>query len=344
MIQKTMRRTFIKIGAVACAVAVTITLCAIFLLPKGISLFYYDPTEPAVNEKYSGLQTTRMDLDLAVYTELFLPGCYRGAVNAQPLGYGKYTISIPQVVSWNGKHESINGMLTRNKLTLYNPDLFQLPVMNTFVLPETVKGDFQFRDHDTGKKVGVAGLPESAYEQLEGLNDDEWYQAYISFAEITDYADFYQWLQTYLQDGTYDFSEIWCAVYTEGEDGQILGQNIGFNIYPGGNTLHWNQEKYPELSLLPDTDALESWPEMSDTARIQTHFVSLLQYMQDNWKFAKIMNPSLREPANFDEMMESVERDGLRLYGFSIRTRKDTLLKLRDDATISYIYAHPVKW
>ena len=50
-------------------------LCAVFILPKAVSKFYYDPNEAA--GAYEGMTTTRMSLDLSVYSELYLPGNYR---------------------------------------------------------------------------------------------------------------------------------------------------------------------------------------------------------------------------------------------------------------------------
>lgn len=44
----------------------------LYLPPKAVSDFYYNPNE--VVGKYEEMTTTRMDLDLSVYSELFLPG------------------------------------------------------------------------------------------------------------------------------------------------------------------------------------------------------------------------------------------------------------------------------
>ena len=66
--------------AFAVCSAVFIVFCAVFILPKAVSKFYYDPNEAA--GAYEGMTTTRMSLDLSVYSELFLPGNYRDQVNA----------------------------------------------------------------------------------------------------------------------------------------------------------------------------------------------------------------------------------------------------------------------
>ena len=45
MIQKTIRRTFLKMGAIVGAGVLAIVLCVIFVLPQVVSAFYYNPNE-----------------------------------------------------------------------------------------------------------------------------------------------------------------------------------------------------------------------------------------------------------------------------------------------------------
>ena len=83
-IQRSIRKAFIKMGMIVGAAVLVIVLCAVFILPKAVSKFYYDPNEVA--GKYEEMITTRMDLDLSVYSELFLPGNHRDQVNAVSRG------------------------------------------------------------------------------------------------------------------------------------------------------------------------------------------------------------------------------------------------------------------
>ena len=83
MIQKTIRRTFLKMGAIVGAGVLAIVLCVIFVLPQVVSAFYYNPNEVVgIGEGSDNITTTRMSLDLSVYSELFWPGSYRNTVNA----------------------------------------------------------------------------------------------------------------------------------------------------------------------------------------------------------------------------------------------------------------------
>ena len=71
-IRWSIRKAFIKMGTIVGAVVLIFVLCAVFILPKAVSKFYYDPNEAA--GAYEGMTTTRMSLDLSVYSELYLPG------------------------------------------------------------------------------------------------------------------------------------------------------------------------------------------------------------------------------------------------------------------------------
>ena len=75
-VNRAIRRAFLKMGAAVCAVTLVVVLLILFVLPNIVSNFYYDPGR-IVGENSSGGTTNQMSLDLAVYTELALPGTYR---------------------------------------------------------------------------------------------------------------------------------------------------------------------------------------------------------------------------------------------------------------------------
>ena len=131
-IRHSIRKAFIKMGTIVGTVVLLLVFCAVFILPKAVSKFYYDPNEAA--GAYEGMTTTRMSLDLSVYSELYLPGNYRDQVNAVSRGYGEYDIVIPQTYTWTGKFTSVSGRLVRCKLTLYDNNILSRPAL-MFYLP-----------------------------------------------------------------------------------------------------------------------------------------------------------------------------------------------------------------
>lgn len=313
-IKKSIRLAFVKTGVIVGAAVLAIVLFVVFALPKLVSNFYYDPTEVVAEGEYS--QTDRMSLDMAVFSEMYLPGNYRDTVIAEPRGYGAYDINIMQTSSFDGRFTNVSGKLERGKLTLYDTNTLRMPCGNAFVQPEHVED------------MGAAGTRQEAFALLEKLDKNESYQGFVSLADVTDYASFYKWF-----DGLeLDAYELWCAVYDD-EDAMMWGQNIGFSPYNSGKLLNWDNDTYPSLSLLSETMGNEC-----DAELMKTHFISMLKYLRDNGEIAKMMGV---DGLGYDAIIESVESDGLNICGFAIIAKPDTLIELSRDPAVSYIYTTP---
>ena len=95
-IRWSIRKAFIKMGMIVGVAVLVIVLCAVFILPKAVSDFYYNPNE--VVGKYEEMTTTRMDLDLSVYSELFLPGNHRSQVSAVSRGMVNTILSFRRLL------------------------------------------------------------------------------------------------------------------------------------------------------------------------------------------------------------------------------------------------------
>ena len=111
-VNRAIRRAFLKMGAAVCAVTLVIVLLILFVLPGVVSQFYYDPGRIVGQDSYGGT-TNQMSLDMAVYTELALPGTYRNNVQVEDRGYGNYDISIYQNVSRTGRFQNTAGQIGR---------------------------------------------------------------------------------------------------------------------------------------------------------------------------------------------------------------------------------------
>ena len=337
MIERSIHRAFVKLGVTVGAAVLVLTLCAVFLLPQVVSLFFYNPNKVVGRASESGITTTQMSLDLSIYTELFVPSGYRNEVIANSNGYGSYDIVIPQTASYTSRFTTVSGRLERGKLTLYNPDVLRLPTANAFVLPESISDPLSVSSED-GTAIGPFGTKEKDYEMLSSLSDTEWYTAYVSLSDIMSYDDFIAWLDS---KKDLQYASLWCAVYTSGEDGSLLAKNIGFTAAPSGTCLDWDRNAYPNLCLLDNAD--DSFHDyQTDSSALTTHFISLLSYLQDHDEIVSLFGNS-GEVSDYSAVIDSVSRDGLRLYGFAIGAKKDTILSLRDDANVSYIYTTPLQ-
>lgn len=313
MVNKSIRRAFIKMGVIVGSVTLAAVLTVIFVLPGLVSRFYYNPNEVAAVSE-DGIKTDRMSLDLSVFTELFLPGAYRDNAYAEAEGYGKYQISIPQTLSITGNFTTVAGKLERNHLTLYNPDLLRFPTGNAFVGPAT--------RHD----YGPSGPAEKAFSKLQELDENQMYTAYFSLDQLMDYGTLYKDL-----NGSAAF---WYAVF----NGYSSQNAIGFYPGIGGYDLTWDAETYPLLRTTDeatDFDALVEDPEA-----MQTHFLSMLRYMKDFPELAQMFNLGYTD---WDAAIEYIEENGLQIYGFCVTADKETILKLSEYEHVSYVYTVPAR-
>ena len=325
LVQRSIRRAFVKMGVIVGAVVLVLVLGAVFLLPHAVDQFYYDPNEVVgADAKYPDLTTTRMSLDLGVYSELFLPGQRRNNAIATPQGYGVYDLTIPQNVSRTGAFRTFNGRLTRDELLFYDGDALRHPAGNAFRFPEEL-------DKNPNSNTPPWGTSEEAKANLADLDDSGWYQGFISLNRVFSYADFLTWMEENELD-----TSLWCAVPVTDENGDLSRTLIGFNVGQGGMCLDWDRETYPHLSLLdngnPDTDPRD--PEV-----MEEHFLSMLKWTRDNPEFSEMMHTNVGHMPQF--IMDSVEREGLRVYGFSITAKKSELVELAEDPDVGYVFAEP---
>lgn len=342
-IQRSIRRAFIKMGMIVGAAVLIIVLCAVFILPKVVSKFYYDPNEVA--GKYEEMTTTRMELDLSVYSELFLPGNHRDQVNAVSRGYGEYDIVIPQTSSWTGKFTSVSGRLVRGKLTLYDNNVLSRPIMQ-FYLPgdETAWEAWEVDENGKETKMDTEARKQASIqdskEAIEAYNDNDWYLAYVSVNDIMDYKDFIKWFQNLSDQKELEWGALWCAVHTEDADGYCVEPNIGFCPMPSGMSMSWDREKYPQLSLLDNSDSYNDIKE-NDEEAMQTHFISMLSYIQDHDDILSMMGQTTDSPGRYQDMIDYVQNNGLKIHGFAVSAKKKTLLELYKEDVVSYIQTTP---
>ena len=340
--RKTIRKAFIKLGVITGGLVLVIILCAVFILPQVVSLFYYNPNRSAGTSSETGISTTQMSLDLSVYSELFLPGGHRDYVSAMPLGYGAYDIQIPQTFSRNGRFTSAGGKLVRGKLTLYDSNVLAQPLLQ-FYIPGDTSNRVIYTKDEQGNVTEEDSMKDdiaASKEQIAGYNDTDWYLAYVSLSEITDYGTFISWINTLDQQGSLNAGDLWCAVYAQNQDGHSISYPpVGFSPEPSGSSMNWDREKYPYLSLLDDEK--EEYTDISDEATMKTHFQSMLSYMGEHSDILKMLGHS-NWADDFSQINTWIDENGLKTYGFAICATKNTLQQLYDDSHVSYIQSAPL--
>lgn len=310
MVRKAIRLAFVKMGLVVGCTILTVILAVIYLLPDFVSGFYYNPNE-VVGTSSTGYDINRMSLDLAVYSELFLPSKYRDHVIAEDLGYGKYSLMIPQTSSYSGQFTTVGGVLDRNKLTLYDPNLLTGFPGNAFVMPSPVSGIYP--------ATGAVGSAERAFAKLQELDDDAVYTAYFSLNELTDYETIYE-----------QVGMAWYAV----DCGTTY--NFGFWSNFSGNVFDWDREKYPLLSTKDSNGSIkESLENAASEDAMRTHLLSMLRYMQDH---PEVMELFGCDHYALDFVIRHIETNGMKIYGFVAIGDQETILKIAEADNIAYVF------
>ncbi len=102
LLRREKRRFGIRIGASVLAAL----LLAEYLLPRLVSLFFYDPA-------------ASLGCELALYTELFRPDFYRTEAYVRARGYGEYDLLIPAPREEGSARGHVFGSIVRGQLVLY---------------------------------------------------------------------------------------------------------------------------------------------------------------------------------------------------------------------------------
>lgn len=325
MIRHSIRRAFMKMGSIILLVTVGIVLTVIFLLPRMVSGFYYNPGE-WVSENEN---TNRLSLDMAVYTELMYPGNDRDRVQVTDEGYGKYNVNIQQTYTLGEQFSHIAGQINRGKLTLYDTNILVKPWGNTFAwYTVTNMEDKEVTLTELSKEgrlgVSAADGPESAAEEIASLKEDKNYIAYVSLDKMMPYQEFADYLKKNDME-----SMVWCAV--KASDTQQ--SDLGFNCITGGySLLDYDKEKYPHLRIEE-----ERWGDQVylDSEFMKNHFIDLLNYMADQQEFCKMMD---EEVEMYRSAAKYIAENGMNIYGYVTVLDKEKLQKLNDSSEVYEIY------
>lgn len=362
LVNQSIRRAFLRLGVATLAAAVIVILLLQFGLPRMVSLFYYNPGRtveiPGDISKESGGSDTaqaenQMTLDMAVYSELFLPCNERGYVDVEDKGYGVYDISIAQTISYNGSFTSVSGEIVRGDLKLYDPNVLREPTGNCFAWFQGPADTTKSLEEGLPEEYNMcaAGKREDALQTIEDLDDQELYVGYVTLNRMMDYESF----KAYLDEQ--DVINPWCAVKTgESEGDMFRANNLGFNCkFSASTPMYWDMAKYPDLLMYSEYSRLAGGQEGSESdywdeqdAKMQSedamvvHFTSMLRYLADQDAFMNMMGKE-QEAQELRQAADYVEEKGITVYGFAAVMNRETMLQLFDQDEVYEIYVERLK-
>ncbi|MEE1169238.1 MAG: helix-turn-helix transcriptional regulator [Anaerovoracaceae bacterium] len=163
---------------------IVIAAVLVKLMPGIVSKLYYDPTKivaKAVDEDGGYYETTRLELDARVYSELYLPQFKYEFAESTPQGYGKYDFSLEESIRIEpAKEHQVFGHIARNHIQIYDPTEFR-------------KSDAEFvRDVESD-----GDIKDWMREDLASLDDGKRYIAYVTLNEDMDYEDACKWIDQF---------------------------------------------------------------------------------------------------------------------------------------------------
>lgn len=327
MIHRSIRRAFVKLGVTVVAIVVAFILFAQFALPHIVDAMYYQP------DKIIAGDTKQFDLDMAVYTELFVPNQRRMTTMVESNGFGEYDFVVYQNYSVNRNFVDAAGKMDKGEIIFYNYNVMAPPTGNAFAWSgidlEYNKGPLSEQINPNSNAIYAAsGSPKDARKTLEELEEGVYYNAFVSLDSIMDYEDFV----AYIDKCGDSLMGVWCAPLVSDHFSDC--DNIGFFYHQSaGAVLDWDNEAYPNLLL---SDAyFEDRLDMDVETNAIEHFTSMLQYMDDQEAFSEMLNVNNK---NYEAKIAYVQEHGLKIYGYMTVADKEQLLKLMDQEEVYTIY------
>lgn len=330
MIKKSIRKAFIKLGVAVGVIVLALVLAANTVLPNIVDAMYYNPAK-VVGRTESGAETSQLDIDTMVYTELFTPGYYRTQAYASHEGYGKYDIEVFQSFSHTGQFNNVYGSIDKNKLTLFDDTIFKLPTENAFWY-EGVEGL-------AGQGgTGAAGSKENSFKKLTELSDTDHYVTYVTFDKVMNYDQLLSWCDKN------NVNPDWFALcaYDDLSNYPYYTDGItGFNFFGNASEHAYDNEKYPYLDFFDVIESADDYHLNKASADVmKAHVTSMLRYTLENKDFYEMAGYNSSE-TELRSLLESVENHGIFSYGFVITAQKDKILEISEKENVNYIYTTP---
>lgn len=315
LIQKAIRRAFFKMGAIFTAISMILILFIQFGLSPLMDSFYYDPA------KSLGKNMNQITLDISIFTELLFPLDIQDSVAVSSTHYGTYDIFLQPSVTRDSSFPTLYaGKISRNHLTMYDPNILNLPAGNLLLKPE------QYYAQWTWSSLNKKDIEHKIYD----LQDETMYKTYISFNDYQSFSDF----KSFEKENDINLS--WVACRT-GETDSYLDYITGFQTQPEGIIQHNPYpDRYPYLKLdstdlsLNELDALTN-----DENTMKNHMVSMLRYLSNQNTFCKMIGI---ETGILKSTSSYIEENGLSIYGFVSWLNKKDIEKLQHSDIIRSVY------
>ena len=99
------------------------------------------------------------------------------------------------------------------------------------------------------------------------------------------------------------------------------------------------KKKYPLLTVFSLAEQESAKKNVLEEKDVTKHMTSMLQYLQDNDDIVKMIeNDQGTGKTDYASMIDSIQKDGLYIYGYYVEDIGKELKKLKDIGNVSYVY------
>ncbi len=317
LVNRKIRKAFLKLGVSVTVVTIIAVLGIVFVLPKVVDRFYYDPRKELTENH------TQLEVDMLVYTDLNHPMQRREVVMVDEEGYGVYDIRVEK-----SGLDDIVGEIERNKLKIYNENVIIKPEYDPFAWFITRNGSnsTMLTEVTAGESFLVSeGFRDAKNQDLQYLDDGKTYIGYITLNQMMPYEEFRDFLtELELYQDT-----VWCAVKTnEWEDGTFMPTNLGFQCMDDVE-FEWDNTyvDFKEKDWAFSEEYFAYMKQVGTEESAQRHFVNMLNYMAKQDVFLEMMG---EDAERYFSAAKYVEENGVTIYGFSTILDKETALRFSE--------------
>lgn len=307
---KKVRKNLRKRGA--WLVLISLTLCAAlflagtFVVLPAVENLYWDPETNNFHCEYSN----DLELTLAAYSELFVPGQSVVSVNSKRTGFASFDIMIQYWDTALGGESSFSyGTLEKNELVLPLERLRTAPV-NVF---ENACYPVYSLDEESRQNIR---------EKLTSLPDYVRVEAAVSFAKDMDMESLIRF-----EESLEEAYIVWVGIRNCSKDQQRFPLS-GMAPFIGGTIRDGINEVYSYFEIKGESINAEN---------LETHFKSLLKYYSDQEAKGRGVTDTLGFDY-YEDVLRYVEEEGIFSYGCYMVASPQVFLKLLDSGIVSQVW------
>ena len=326
-VRRTMNRRLRRTALWAAAIVLAAVLAVRFVVDPLVSSFYYQPNAQTVGQtEYSDVT-----FDLTALYSLLVPGQTMMGVQAEPLGFGRYTLTYTTEDWLTGERNQVSRTMNPGE---YGTGGWITPATQgglDLLTMEAVAG--------MGKDLRNSNYGQETVDYLLQMPETSYLAVWVHFTERLNPIGFAQ-LETaydgYRMDGTLSFR--WAAVRMA-EENQLIGYQTEDCPYV---TAAPDQERYPMFSYT------QMWEEMvgrsfTEKSRAQfkgsaakEHFMTLLSYLADRPEAVEALAGAVVSDGYYDfaSIRDYVEENGVEIYGALVYAQPSALLQMWEDGVI----------